>query len=207
MKTTIKARRINYLHYLCTLKVSEMLANFFKTQWKYPINQKDWTELVKKDLEDFGFPVDINFFKSKSNYTITKLVKVKSKEYAWRKFMEVKLKHSKMDNLWYSDLKMQPYLESNKFTTQEVKTIFKFRTRMANFGQNFKNGQQVVPCPLCNVHLDSQAMAFQCYKIKETVDLKGSYDDIFKDDIPKDLVKTLTKIMDFRTQYMEERNK
>ena len=59
--------------------------------------------------------------------------------------MEVKLKHSKMDNLWYSDLKMQPYLESNKFTTQEVKTIFKFRTRMANFGQNFKNGQQVVP--------------------------------------------------------------
>ena len=64
METTIKAMRINFLHYLCTLKESEMLGKFFKTQRKYPTNQKDWTELVKKDLEDFGFPEDINFFKS-----------------------------------------------------------------------------------------------------------------------------------------------
>ena len=36
IETHIKSRRINYLHYLCKLKESEMLAKNFNTQWKYP---------------------------------------------------------------------------------------------------------------------------------------------------------------------------
>ena len=35
------------------------LGDFVITQWKYPTHQKDWTELVKGDMEDFGFPIKI----------------------------------------------------------------------------------------------------------------------------------------------------
>ena len=53
--TLIKARRINYLHYLLKLSRSEMLSNFFYTQWEHSV-KLDWTEQVKKDLSDFGLP-------------------------------------------------------------------------------------------------------------------------------------------------------
>jgi hypothetical protein len=205
VETTIKARRINYLHYLCSRKDTEMLSKFVNTQWKYPTNHKDWTELVKQDLVDLEMPVDLDFIKSKSRFSISNLVKIKSKQYAWKKFMESKMKHSKMDNLWYSSLGMQDYLKSNEFTTNEVRTIFSFRTRMANFGENFKNGRTHVPCPLCHLHLDTQAMAFQCSKVLEEVRIDGSYEDLFKEKISKDLAKTIVNIVEFRKKYLEER--
>ena len=205
VETTIKARRINYLHYLCTRKENEMLSHFFNTQWKHPTNHKDWTELVKHDLVDFEIPVDLEFIKSKTKLSMSNLVKTKSKHYAWKKFMESKLEHSKMDKLWYSSLGMQDYLKSNEFTTTEIRTIFSFRTRMADFGENFKNGRTYVPCPLCHVHLDSQAMSFQCPKVLEGVTINGSYEDLFKEKIPKELVKTIVNIVEYRRDYLEQR--
>ena len=120
--------------------------------------------------------------------------------------MVAKIGHSKMDNLWYSQLKMQDYLQTSKFHKQEVNLIFSFNTRMAIFGENFRNGRTQVPCPLCQVHLDSQAMAFQCIKLKSEINMRGKYEDLFKDDIPSELVKTLTKIVDYRTKYLQEKS-
>ena len=61
-----------------------MLSKFVNTQWKYPTNHKDWTALVKEDLVDFEIPVNLNFMKSKSRFSISNLVKIKSKEFAWK---------------------------------------------------------------------------------------------------------------------------
>ena len=61
----------------------------------------------------------------------------------------------------------------------------------------------IVQCPLCQNHFDSQAMALQCSKVKAEMVLEGIYQDIFKDDIPIILVKTLTNIMKFRDEYLE----
>ena len=166
----------------------------------------DWTELVKVDLIDFGIPIDLEVIRSKSKLSWANFVKRKSKEYAWKKLMVAKIGHSKMDNLWYSQLKMQDYLQTSKFHKQEVNLIFSFRTRTANFGENFRNGRTQVPCPLCQVHLDSQAMAFQCIKLKSEINMRGNYEDLFKDDIPSELVKTLTKIVDYRTKYLQEKS-
>ena len=201
--TIIKTRRINYLHYLCTRKDTEMIFKFFNTQWKYPTNKHDWTELVKQDLEDFDIAADLDFIRSKSEFSFKHQVKLKSIEYAWKKFMRAKIGHTKMDDLWYSDLELQPYFKSNKFTVEQVRTIFRFRTRMAQFGENFRNGGGQVQCPMCQNHFDSQPMAFQCPSVKAEVSLTGSYQDIFKDDIPSNLVTTLTRIMKFRENFLE----
>ena len=112
------------------------------------------------------------------------------------------MEHSKMDSLWSPNLNMQDYLKSNKYTTKEVRTLFSFRTRMAKFGENFKNGSLQVPCPLCHIQLDSQALAFQCPTVKKEVQIIGKYDDLFKDQIPKE---TLVNIINFRTKYLDER--
>ena len=202
--TLIKAKRINFLHYLCTRNETEMLAKFFQAQWKYP-GSKDWTETVKEDLDDFEIPQDLKYIKSKSEISFKNLVRTKSKEFSWNKHMTAKMSHSKMDDLWYSNLNLQEYMKTNKFSADEVRTIFAYRTRMAKFKENFRNGSENIPCPLCQIHFDKQSMAFQCPMIKDNVELKGNYEDVFKEDIPKELVITLTQISRFREKFMEER--
>ena len=71
----------------------------------------------------------------------------------------MKSTHSKMDKLWYTELKMQEYLSSNKLTPEEAKTVFSFRTRMAKFQSNFRGANGHMPCPLCLFHIDSQDMS------------------------------------------------
>ena len=198
IETVIKSRRINYLHYLVTRKESEMVKKFFLIQWKYPTNKQEWTEQVKTDLLDFQIPVDIEFIQTKSKNSFKNLVKIKAKEYCFFKLMTMKIKHTKMDNLFYSELRMQPYLKSNLFTAEQAKMIYSFRTRMSNFKENYRGSQGHSPCPLCLVHLDSQAAAFQCPKLKQEINVKGNLDKIFSDEIPLDLVITLTNILEYR---------
>ena len=118
--------------------------------------------------------------------------------------MTKKVTHSKMDDLWYPKLNLQEYLRSNKFTVEEGTTIFKHRTRMSNFKENFKNGLESIPCPLCNLHFDKQEMAFQCPVVKSNVEVKGNFEDIFKENIPKEVVVTLINISKFREQFFED---
>ena len=205
VETVIKSRRINYLHYLVTRDNAEMLSKFFHTQWKYPCNSKEWTEQVRVDLDDFEIPVDLNFIKSKSEFSFKNMVKVKAKEYCFMKMMEKKIGHSKMDDVFYTSLKIQKYLKSNKFTPTQARLIYSFRTRMADFQENFQGSQGHTPCPLCLVHSDSQALAFQCPKLKSEVELRGKYDDIFTEEIPLELVETLTKVMKYRDDFKQQR--
>jgi hypothetical protein len=60
-------------------------------------------------------------------------------------------------------------------------------------------------CPLCQLHFDTQALAFQCPKLRAEINVKRNYDEIFKSDISKELAKTLTEILKFRTRFLEER--
>ena len=84
IETTIKARRLTFLHYLCTRDQSEMLFKFLSVQWKYPTNKQNWTEHVKGDLENFEIPIDLELIKSKSEFSFKSLVKKNSKVYAWK---------------------------------------------------------------------------------------------------------------------------
>ena len=95
-------------------------------------------------------------------------------------------------------LKMQTYLKSSKFSAVESQLIYSFRTRMANFQENFPGNSGHNPCPLCLVHLDSQALCLQCPMVKSEIDIKGKMDDIFSEDIPMEIVNTLTKVMKLR---------
>ena len=46
-----------------------------------------------------------------------------------------------MTNLNYTTLMMQGYLKEPEVTTRQAKTMFKFRTRMDKFSENFKGGK------------------------------------------------------------------
>ena len=95
---------------------------------------------------------------------------------------------SKLKNLKYYELKMQPYLKSTKITTRQKKYLFLYRSRMINVGKNYGRSN---PCPLCKTNeLDTQQHLFDCILLKLSSPLlysmnKLSYNDIFSSDLQK----------------------
>ena len=142
---------------------------FFITQWYSP-SPGDWTEQVKLDLDDLNIQCDFYYIEKKSTDSFKRLVKRKAKDLAIENLQKKKSIHSKLDNLTYVDLNTQEYLLSNKFSNSEKKTIFKYRTRMERFGENYQGGKPFVMCPICKLHLDNQSMS----RIKENDKMQQS---------------------------------
>ena len=160
---------------------------------------------VKTDLTDFHLPTDLNLIKEKSTFSFNALVKRKSIEYAFFNYLEKKEKHSKLDNLFYRGLKLQNYLCDEKLTSSQAQVTFSFRTRMANFSENYPGRDGTKVCPLCENHLDLQKFSFQCNRVTEKVQIRGSYSNIFSENIQLETVETIEKISKFRKEYIEER--
>ena len=196
----IKARRVNFLHQLANLNKEEMEYKFFKCQWDHPSTQ-DWTEQVKTDLMDLGLPVSLDFVTSKSENAWKDLVKSKVKTFEFSSLMEAR--KSKTINLNYSRLKMQDYLELKTMNRKEAIVLFKFRTRMSPFAENFKSGNLCTVCPLCLSHVDSQEESFNCVTLKKVLTIRGNYKDIFTNTFTEELVQTLYAIYNYRKEFKE----
>ena len=199
----IKARRINYLHDILSRDKSGMMYSFFITQWHTP-SKGDWTEKVKIDLEDFQIPCSFDYIQSKYKEAFKKLVKVKAKEFALNNLKKKQGTHSKMWNVTYKDLKIQDYLLREDIKPSDKKTIFRYRTRMENFGENFRGGNGPATCPLCKLHLDNQEMSFQCPVIKSEITIMGDIKDVYKEDIKTETVRTIAKIAELRKTKLEK---
>ena len=105
----LKARRINYLHSILKSDQNGMLYSCFIVQWHNP-SKGDWTELVKEDLDDFKIELSFENMQAKSKDSFKRIVKSKAKEYALKILLEKKSLHSKMENVDYTELKIQNYL-------------------------------------------------------------------------------------------------
>ena len=186
-----------YLHYLVNMKETEMLHTFFAAQWAYPC-KNDWTTQVREDLKEFGMSEDLQYLKEKSVYQFKRIVKAKMKENALNYLFSLKEKHSKMDDLCYTELKLQKYLKSDRIPVREAKNLYRYRVKVANFKANFGERYQSKGCPFCFVHLDTQPHAMQCVNVKDLVNTEGEYRKIFGENIPSNISKTLLNISKMR---------
>ena len=107
-----------------------------------------------------------------------------------------------MDNLRYTDLKLQQYLKDEKIPVAEAKNLFRFRTRAAKFKENMKNSYSSMTCPLCQIQPDTQLHSVQCTVVKTKVNIKGEYKDIFSENITSSISKTLMKISKLREDFI-----
>ena len=203
INTIIKARRLNYLHDILKKDKKGMVYSFFITQWYKPC-KGDWTEQVKEDLSDFKIPPSLEYVGEKSKYCFKKLVKQRAKQFTLDKLLVKKAKHSKMINLNYSELKMQDYFMKEDFDNYQKKTIFKLRTRMESFGENFRCGKNYVICPLCGLHRDSQDLCLQCPIIRQDIKSNGSISDIYGNEFENNIVHTIIKALEKRNEILSQ---
>ena len=195
ISTIIKARRLNYLHYLVKLNSNEMLSRFFWTQW-WDDKKYDWCSLVKADLRDFGLPEDLSEIRRRSVISWKTLVKRKTKEYELNQLQILSDGKRKTKNLEYQRLSMQSYLIGLNSNTAKI--VLKYRLRMANYFGNFKGAESVNMCPLCLTHEDNQSWAFSCPFIREKIKIEEPYEHLFASEISINLVKILESIEKIR---------
>ena len=194
--TLIKSRRIKYLHYLVKENQASMLSQVFHAQLNHEV-KNDWTEQIRTDLHDFGIPFDLDYIKSKSDYSFKNLVKVKAREYELHKCNS--MKGSKLENTFHAKLEMQSYLVRKDISVEDAKLVFAYRTRMASFSENFRGPKM---CSLCFTHLDNQQMAFTCPVIKPKLEEKGKYEYIFRSKIPIETIRNLKIIKTMKQENM-----
>ena len=161
--------------------------------------------MVRQDLEDFKIPCDFREIKSKSKDAFKRLVKIKAKEFALKILTTKQQKHSKMENIVYPELKRQNYFSMRNISVEQARNIFKYRVRMAAYEENFRGNRASVACPLCHLHLDNQAMSFQCNEIRTRVQIKCDMNDIYTNDITLETACTITEITRTRESLMKQK--
>ena len=116
----------------------------------------------------------------------------KVKEYEFSRFLQIKESKSKMKNLIYTCLEIQDYLLLKNMNTSQAKAMFKFRVKMAPFGEILGGG--AVLCPLCHQLPDGQEESFSCRKVKEIINIQGKYQQIFGWKFTKQIIETVQSI-------------
>lgn len=183
-----------------------MILKFFKWQWNYPV-KGDWSLAVKKDLSDFEIESDFDWIKSKSRGWFKKYVNEKTRVYTFKFLTKIQNTHSKLKNICYQDFKLQSYFFNENLDIKTIRNVFKFRTRMLEFGQNFKGYRLEVPCPLgCLNSNDCQTHLFSCEKVVNNIQFTpaNEYVQLYKEEIPTEICNTLTKLLNIRCQLLSE---
>ena len=135
------------------------------------------------DFQDFNISLEFDSIRKRSKESFKNLVKRKSEEFELKRLTAIQEGHSKMENLYYTEVKMQEYMKTPGISVEQAQNLFRWRVRMSPFGENFRGGQEKVICPLCHNHMDSQSLALNCEEIRKEVQIKLRIEDIYRDNI------------------------
>ena len=181
---------------------------------------RDFAQLVSNDFKMVETNFDIDLITNTSDDIYKASVKKNIRKSALGYLNKVKQTHSKVKEISYDDLKIQPYLKSPLFTNQETSLLFALRSRTNDiFKANFRNMYgNVVPCPLeCwdtdDIAIeDTQKHLLNCDVIKAkyvTADVASGdveYEDIFGNvKKQKEAVVLFTRLLEVRTEIIKEK--
>ena len=144
-----------------------------------------------------------------------KHIKEKVRAKAFRYLQSIQESHSKIRNIKYSKLEIQPYLCSALFNKENIGMLFSLRSRSVrsirnDFQEQYKPN---LSCPLCSKHIDSLPEILNCVKLKYEVQSlpeqtqhsinQTKYEDIFLDVCKqKQATDTYTTLLKLREKLL-----
>ena len=75
---------------------------------------------------------------------------------------------------------------------------------MSKYSENYRGNNGHRLCELCNQHLDSQEMSFNCKIIKQHVKITHLFSEVFSSNVQAELGKTLCEIDKVRDKLLED---
>ena len=131
-----------------------------KTMYKGDVHQ-----LVLQDMELLD--ISENELKTMNKLNLKETLKKRVPEVAFQYLINIAETHSKVNHGMYKNLDGMQYFEDHRISAEQAKLLFKFRTRMVNVRNNFRNNYTCSSCPLCGIHQDTQEHLFDCIMIKK----------------------------------------
>ena len=202
----VMTRRIMFLQTLMQRDDNELTKKVLMCQKEVELNG-DFYVQVKCDLEQLNI--------SQNTLTCSKeklkdLVMKSIHKHALSYLKNLANQHSKVRTETYNNLGGICYFYDPRFTPDLANMLFKFRTRMYNVRNNFRNKYQNsnILCPLCTVEKDTQEHLLKCTSIQKNLNttINLQYEDIFSNDNDTllNIAKSLKKIIELREEMVQE---
>ena len=179
----LSMNRMMYHHHLLTTDDEESIKKIYDKQKEDP-TKGDWYELLQNDFKFIGEEINEEQIKSMSKSEYKKHIKELVQIASYKYLMKEKEKHTKLDDVTYTDLKIQPYLTDCKFSKEERKLLIALRSRCHSAKTNFRKlNKGNLGCSLgCNTD-ENQAHIFQDCQVLNPQNTQDNveYNFIFKE--------------------------
>ena len=164
-------RRIKYLHNILTRANHELIKRVIKAQKLTP-SKGDWCEISKEDMKLIKFEISKAEMASFTPRQIKQIVKRYMNSAAFSQRQDIQSSHTKIRDIKYEGFKIQSYIQSDIFSSEEVSTLFHLRASTVTgykicFPTVYENYK------LCKLHCseeDSLFHSFSCHQINMHVE-------------------------------------
>ncbi len=197
----LMSRRVMYFHTIVNRSNDDLTKMVVFLQKEKGI-RGDFYHQVEADLQKLDITQEDVQLKNKES--LKEIVKIH--ENALDHLLRLATNHSKSRNELYTSLNGMEYFHDSRFTTEMIKLLFKFRTRMFAVRNNFRNKYLCTLCPLCAQCEDSQQHLLECPVVRGYHNTTILYNDIFTNDNDKLLIaaKELMKIVKIREELLPQ---
>ena len=174
LRHILMKNRLMYHHHIITREDTETIKKIYNKQKEDPI-KGDWVELVKKDFLFLGIEMNESDIKSSSKEEYKKKINQLLYKAAFCEYMREKAEKSKLEQLQYKTLQLQPYLIEKSFTYKEIYLLYSLRSRAHPAKNNYRkmyNNQ--IQCSFGCLRDENQQHVFEeCMPLKQNLQLKG----------------------------------
>ena len=161
IKYILKMRRVMYLHHILRRPNNELIKKFYEAQ-KCKMSQGDWAETVSENIKELNLNLTDEQISKMLKYKFKMLLKKSILNEVFNYLIGKKKTHSKLRDIKYQKFEIQTYLKSNSGLSNEDKwLLMKFRTRMSEMKNIFRNRYEKHLCQLCLVEKDDQIHLFE----------------------------------------------
>ena len=199
------------MYYWSILRKSneELVKQFFDVQKDFA-SKNDWVLQVENDLKTLNIEKTEKEIQKMTKYSFKKLIKNNLNRIAKDSLLndQIEERKSKIKNL--NSYKIQNYLQTSKLSTKQKKLLFGLRTRSIDVKTNYKNKFKFnMKCRICDddESIDSEKHYLKCSKVIEHFDANNedisnaTYDDIFSEEIEKQISITKTFELVFKIRF------
>ena len=146
-----------------------MIYKVYQMQKLKPCNN-DWIHQVIKDKKDLNIDLDDNEIQLISKYKFKQIVEKKLHVHVKEYLDQQKNVHTKSKLMPRYTGKPEGYLFSNKLNKEEIQNLFKYKTRIINVYDNFKNDYTKEKfCKLCHIFPNTQEHIIKCEILKQSL--------------------------------------
>ena len=208
----LKSRRLMYLHTILQKDSTELVRKVYEAQKADP-SPGDFCELVSDDCRAIGLNMSNSDIAKLTKQKFKDIVKAKVRNAALQFLNQLKLKHSKMDQLKYDKLEVQQYLTSPLFNNESRTLLLRLRTRTVNgIRADFRGLYADISCPLGCGHDDTLANILTCTVLRShhtSAHVSQSdirFEDIFSLDIrkQKEVTELYRQLLDIRNKMTSQ---